>query len=401
MLKNAIFFAFLTISSSYAQSIEEIVKYALTNNYDLKSMQNSILIANEEIKISKNWKNPTLTLGANDIQSSDVLAKDLEPMQARYIAFSQVIPLGDKQELKKDLSLKQKDIEILSLEDKKLQLKAKIYEYAYTILILEKKYLLLNKYEKNLSSLKKLLNALYENTKVTQNSIINTDIKIIKLKLTKQNLQNTIKTLYLRLEELTFVKIFKIEASLKVEKKDLTKEFKKNIDTHPKILILLANIAKARISSKLEEAKKTSDIKVNIAYFSRDKKYKDYANFSLNIPLSIYGTENIKVLKAKFKTKKLQDNLKNLEQKFKVSLDILQNNMNNSYLTYNLLEKTIIPLKNKVQENLETYNSFDQIKPQESIKNLNEVISYKLQALDEMNKYFTFMSKSIYFTQGL
>ncbi len=397
MFKNAIFFAFLTITSAYAQSIEEIVENTLNNNYDLKSIQNSIFIAKEQIKISQNWKNPTLTLGANDIQSSNLFARDLEPMQAIYIGLSQIVPIGDKQKLKKDLSLKQKDIEQFLLKDKKLQLKAKIYEYSYTILVLEKKYILLNQYEKNLNSLLKLLNALYGNTQVTQNSILNTDIKIVKLKLKKENLKNTIKTLYLKLEELSFSKISKIDASLNMK----TKELKKDFDNHPKIMMLVKSIDKSRLSSKLEEAKKTSDIKVNISYFSRDKKYKDYVNFSLNIPLSVYGTESIKVLKAKIKTKKIKDNLKTLKQKFKISLDILQENINTTYLTYNLLKKTIIPLKNKVQENLETYNSFNQIKPQDNIKNLNEIISYKLQALDEMNKYFSFMSKSIYFTQGL
>ena len=154
--------------------------------------------------------------------------------------------------------------------------------------------------KKNLNSLLKLLNALYGNTQVTQNSILNTDIKIVKLKLKKENLKNTIKTLYLKLEELSFSKISKIDASLNMK----TKELKKDFDNHPKIMMLVKSIDKARLSSKLEEAKKTSDIKVNISYFSRDKKYKDYVNFSLNIPLSVYGTESIKVLKAKLKQKK-------------------------------------------------------------------------------------------------
>ena len=108
MFKNAIFFAFLTITSAYAQSNEEIVENTLNNNYDLKSIQNSILIAKEQIKISQNWKNPTLTLGANDIQSSNLFARDLEPMQAIYIGLSQIVPIGDKQKLKKRFVTKTK-----------------------------------------------------------------------------------------------------------------------------------------------------------------------------------------------------------------------------------------------------------------------------------------------------
>lgn len=396
MIKNAMFFAFLTISS-YASSIEEIVKHALNNNNNLRSMENSILIATQQIKIANKWKNPSLTLGANDLQSPDFLRRDLEAMQARYIGFSQVIPFGNKQELKKDLANKQKEIEELLLQDKKLELKAKIYEYSYTILILQKKYELLNKYEDNLISIKKLLNALYENTKINQNSIIQTDINLVKLKLKKHNLENRIKSLYLSLEELSYLKIESISASLKLEEKKLNKNF----ETHPKIVINLKKIEKTRDLRKLEEDKKIPDVKFNIAYFSRDDKYKDYVNLSFNIPLSLYGTENVKALQAKFKTKQEQEKLKALEQNFKISISILQNNINNSLARYNLLQKTIIPLKQKMQENLENYNSFDQIKPQDSIKNLNDVISYELQVLDEMNQYFSFISKAMYFTQGL
>lgn len=54
--------------------------------------------------------------------------------------------------------------------------------------------------------------------------------------------------------------------------------------------------------------------------------------------------------------------------------------------------------KTKIQENIENYNSFDIVKPQESIDNLNELITYETKALDEALKYYESYSQLIYFT---
>lgn len=395
MFKNALFVAFLAISSN-AISIDEMVNSALDNNYNLKSLQSSIDLASKNIEVSTNWKNPTLTLGANDIQFDDPLKRDLEPMQAQYLGFSQIVPLGNKLKLQEKIAKKDETIAKFLLEDKKLQLKAKIYEYAYSILVLEKKYSLLNKVQKNINSLKKLSKALYENSKMTQADIINIRITASKIDLKKENLDNLIKTLYLKLQEITYTKVNNIEASLELKEFSLNT----NIDNHPKILMTYEKSQKLRNLSNLEKARKTSDIKINLSYFQRDDKYKDYANLSVNIPLSLYGSEKIKSLKAKIKAKEIENKLVDIKNRFKIRLSILQNNINSSLKRYNLLNKEIIPLKKVVQKNIEAYNSFDQIKSQKTIKSLNEVISYELMELDEIKKYFISISKSIYLTQG-
>ena len=103
----------------------------------LKALEESINSAKEQISLSSKWKNPTLTFGATDIQFDDISRRDLEPMQSQFIGFSQVIPVGDKLDIKEKVSKKDKNIVTLQLEDKKLVLKSKIYEVSYSILILE------------------------------------------------------------------------------------------------------------------------------------------------------------------------------------------------------------------------------------------------------------------------
>ncbi len=392
MKKIAIALSFL-ISSSFALSLDEIVDTALKNNQNLKSIQSSINVADENIKLSRKWKNPTLTLGVNDIHFDEPFKRDAEAMQGQYIGFSQVIPVGNKLDIKEEISQKDKNIVTLQLEDKKLILKSKLYEISYNILILEKKLKLLSKYEKNIKKVEKLSQALYSLGKSSQNEILNAKVAYSNVQIQKQNLKNMINNLYLKLEQISYEKIDTIDASVEIEELVLNMD----IQNHPKIRMQEEKIRKFNELSKLELENEKGDIKVNVAYFNRDSKFKDYANISVSIPLSLYKTEKVKALKQKIKANEESSNLEDTKQNFKIELRSLQNNINNAYSNYSLINKTIIPLKQKIQKNIENYNSFSGIKPQMAIRNLNELISYELKSYDQLTEYFSNYSKSKYY----
>ena len=395
MFKRLLLSSLFTITFLYATSVDEIVINTLNNNYDLKSLEKSINLANEQIKISKNWQNPVLSFGVNDIWFNDTFSRDKEAMQAQFIGFSQVIPLGNKLDIKKEIAQKDKKIEILNLEDAKLKLQSKIYELSYNILVLEKKEKLLDSYELNIQKLEKLYVELSKYGKIKHNEILNTKVSFESLQLEKQSLRNMIENLYLKLEQVSYTKINNIDASLVMNETKL--EF--DIKNHPKILMQIELSSKYIDISKFENENKIPDVKVNVAYFQRDDRFNDYANVSLSIPLPIYKTEEVNSLKAKIQANKINNDISNLKQNFNTEVAILQNDMNTSYKNYNLILNKILPLKQTVQKYLEAYNSFDQVKPQESIKNLNELITYELKALDELQNYFIAKSKAIYFTK--
>jgi len=396
MLKNIAIVSFFAISSSFAISLDDLVKSVFEKNQNLKSLEQAILVANEQIKVSDNWNNPVLILGINDIQFENTLKRDVEPMQSQYIGYSQTIPMGKKLKLQKEISKRDKTIAIYHLENKKLLLQSLVYEYGYSIVVLEKKYELLNKYLKNIKSLEELSNSLYENGQVKQTDIINLKISYANTVLKQKNLKNLINNLYLKLNELTYSKIDELSLSLNMNEVVLDDKF----NTHPKILLTKEKALKYSDISALELEKETSDIKLNVSYFNRDSKYNDYVNVSVNIPLAIQGTEKVNALKAKLQMNEINNKSNDLKNSFKTSLSILKNDLNNSLSTYKIIKETILPLKNEVQNNIESYNRFSQIKPQETIKNLNDVIKYELMVLDEIKKYYTAYSKSLYFTQG-
>lgn len=392
MKKIAIALSFV-ISSSLAISIDEIVNNALKNNYDLKSTQKAILIANENITLATKWTNPILSIGANDIHFDEPLKRDSEAMQAQFIGLSQVIPIGKKLQIKESIAKKDKEIISLTLEDKKLLLKSKIYELSYNILILEKKLNLLNSYEKNIKKLEKLSISLYENAKNDQNEVLNAKIALSDILIQKQNLQNTIDNLYLKLEQISYKKIDNIKESLDIEKLVLNMD----ISQHPRIIKEELKSQRSRYFGKLEKENEIPDIKLNVTYFNRDDKYKDYANVSVNIPLSLYKSEKVRAVKAKLEANEIDSKLVDLKRTLKIQLQVLQNNMNNSYLNYKLINQSIIPLKRKIQKNLENYNTLNDINATQMIKNLNELISFEIKAYDRLEEYFLNYSKSKYY----
>jgi outer membrane protein TolC len=191
MKKQALLLSFI-LTSSFAIDISSIAANAIANNYDLKSIEKSIKIIDEDIKLATLWKNPTLTLGINDIHFDAPLTRDLEPMQGQFIGISQVVPMGEKLEIKEDIAKKDKKIMSLKLEEKKLKLKSKVYEVSFNILVLEKKFKLLNSYENNIKKIEKLSTALYKYGKATQNEILSSKIAFSNIQIQKQNLKNMI-----------------------------------------------------------------------------------------------------------------------------------------------------------------------------------------------------------------
>jgi hypothetical protein len=65
-----------------------------------------------------------------------------------------------------------------------------------------------------------------------------------------------------------------------------------------------------------------------------------------------------------------------------------------------LLENTLLPTQQKMQELLEFYNSLEKAKLEEVISSLNEYIEYEFLLLDEQMTYFQTLAKAMYYNKG-
>ena len=391
-MKKVVFTSLIFASYLFGTSIENIVQKSLENNFDIKSLENSIEIANFQIKQSKNWENPMLRFKANDI----MLNKNYLNKQKEYgIELSQAIPIGKKLELEESIAKKDKLLQEQTLKDIKLEFESKIYLYSYTILILENRLKLLNEYQKNLNRLEELYTKLYSYDKVSLNEILNTQISKYDLQMKINELQTTKDNLYLSLEQISYEKINKIDDSLVL--KDINKQqIEELLIFHPKIQTLQTTSQKYKDTAQLEDAKKFSSVTLALEYMQN--KEQDYANITMSMPLPIYNTENINKLKANLNTNETNNKLDSQIHNLRLQTKIYLNNLEQYKTNYKILQEKIVPIKQKIQKVLEEFVGFDKESLKENLNSLNELIDYEMKASEQLEKYFENYSELIYYS---
>ena len=391
-MKKVVFTSLIFASYLFGTSIEDIVQKSLENNFDIKSLENSIEIANFQIKQAKNWENPMIRFKANDI----MLNKNYLNNQKEYgIELSQAIPIGKKLELEESIAKKDKLLKEQTLQDIKLEFESKIYLYSYTILILENRLKLLNEYQKNLNRLEELYTKLYSYDKVSLNEILNTQISKYDLQMKINELQTTKDNLYLSLEQISYEKIDKIDDSL-VLKNINKQQIEELLIFHPKIQTLQTTSQKYKDTAQLEDAKKFSSITLALEYMQN--KEQDYANITMSMPLPIYNTENINKLKANLNTNETNNKLDSQIHNLRLQTKIYLNNLEQYKTNYKILQEKIVPIKQKIQKVLEEFVGFDKESLKENLNSLNELIDYEMKASEQLEKYFENYSELIYYS---
>lgn len=391
-MKKVVFTSLIFASYLFGTSIENIVQKSLQNNFDIKSLENSIEIANFQIKQAKNWENPMISFKANDI----MLNKNYLNNQKEYgIELSQAIPIGKKLELEESIAKKDKLLQEQTLQDIKLEFESKIYLYSYTILILENRLKLLNEYQKNLNRLEELYTKLYSYDKVSLNEILNTQISKYDLQMKINELQTTKDNLYLSLEQISYEKIDKIDDSLVL--KDINRQqIEEQLIFHPKIQTLQTTSQKYKDTAQLEDAKKFSSVTLALEYMQN--KEQDYANITMSMPLPIYNTENINKLKANLNTNETNNKLDSQIHNLRLQTKIYLNNLEQYKTNYKILQEKIVPIKQKIQKVLEEFVGFDKESFKENLNSLNELIDYEMKASEQLEKYFENYSELIYYS---
>lgn len=391
-MKKVVFTSLILAIYSFGTSIEDIVQKSLQNNFDIKSLENSIEIANFQIKQAKNWENPMISFKANDI----MLNKNYLNNQKEYgIELSQAIPIGKKLELEESIAKKDKLLKEQTLQDIKLEFESKIYLYSYTILILENRLKLLNEYQKNLNRLEELYTKLYSYDKVSLNEILNTQISKYDLQMKINELQTTKDNLYLSLEQISYEKIDKIDDNLVL--KDINRQqIEEQLIFHPKIQTLQTTSQKYKDTAQLEDAKKFSSITLALEYMQN--KEQDYANITMSMPLPIYNTENINKLKANLNTNETNNKLDSQIHNLRLQTKIYLNNLEQYKTNYKILQEKIVPIKQKMQKVLEEFVGFDKESLKENLNSLNELIDYEMKASEQLEKYFENYSELIYYS---
>jgi len=398
MLKKTLILVTLSLQFVGAQSLESILELVQMNNYSLKEKERLIDFSKVNVELSDTWQNPILGFGVNDINLDNPTSRDIEAMQTQFVSYSQLIPTNGKLQSQKEIKKYDVNIKQLEFNNYKQKLKSQVIRYAYSVYYENEKLKILNKYLENLHKQKELLNLLYENGKVDQSRIVALDLRLYKIKLKKQKLNYKIAKLKSDLENLVYAKIDDIEIDQNIDNKLV------NIDdvltSHPLVLIQKEKIKQQKEKTNLAQKQKFSDVKFTVGYYDR-KKFDDYMSFNIAIPLSIQGREKLEVKKSKVNEFAIQNSLVSLEQQIKTIIQDLEEKRKISKQNFELIENTMIPLNNSLEESHTIHLSTNMMNSVSVYESRNSKYDLLLLGIDEKISYFDAHSRLLYFKGNL
>jgi len=397
-MKKISFLLVLLFLNLKAISIQDAVALAHQNNPDIKSFDITSKSFYLDATKQSIWSNPVLGVGVNDIQFKKPFNRNLEPMQTQFITISQVIPTGGKLALKRDISLQDAKIQSLKKEELKRVLSAKIVELSYGYLIAQDKIAVIKKAVQNLKEQKKISTYLYESSKKDFLSILDIDTKLESLKLKLEDLLYTKQSLLLAIEKLSFVKIKDIKDSLKV--KSIFIQQSKSINTHPTIKILKRMIDKTTLQTKLEIAKKTSDIKVGLGYFNRDG-FDDYVSINFSMPLKLSKREDISIKQKKLQKKTLLIKLKSTKHQMQQDIKNLLLGLKRSRKNISLIDEKLLHINSQKEKIITVYEEQKSFGALKKLQNRYKRYELKLLKLKELEHFFKAYSRLSYYKENL
>ncbi len=391
MIKNILIASFV-FSYASAITLDTLIALGLKQNYTIQEKNKSIEKSLYDTKLSTVWANPTLGFGVNDIQLDDASSRDLEAMQTQYISYTQSIPTNGKLDLKKDISIYDTKVKTFLLNDYRLKLQSGIKNYAYKTTIIENKIKVVDKYIENLHKQKDIANVLYDNGKIKQGDIVKIDLKLYKLELKRNNFEYLKEKYYIALENLVYRKIDSIEVDLKATNFSRV-DYNAN---HPYIASIKEQLVQEDKKIAYEDSKKIDDVKFTVSYNQRER-FEDYLSFNVAIPLSIQGTEDLKVVKQKIAKNQKMDTLAILEQQFKTDIADLSKKATKSQRNVDIITNNLLPLNEKLQELFELHSSTNIMGSLSMYEAVNEKYELELMRYDELEIYFDAASKLAYY----
>lgn len=337
--------------TGYAFGASPLVERTLSQNYEIKAMQAEQHALKEEVDLSKSWDNPMLALGVDDIFFNEPLRRNQE-MQNESIALSQKIYTASKLDIKESIALQNLAIKTLELKDKKLSLSKDIIALQYAFIRIENDLSIIAKYEKILHDLKEAHIA-YNYTSphyvdTLNNSVLQKNLSIEKKTLLKEKA----------------VLLYKIQSIINetVSESLIQQAPKQKVFEGDALAFMLQNNPKLQIQNTitkreldnlhLEQASKTPDVTVSVG-FKRRQGRDNYGFLSFEMPLPIYGRENISIQKASLMKHASEQSASALSNQlsFELQDELLSKEL---LMDKIILTKEILNTNQKIYENLST-----------------------------------------------
>jgi len=362
--------------AGYAWAQSELLSLAYSHNHELKALESELSALEKEVDLSKIWENPTLNLGVNDIFLREPLIRNQEA-QNEAISLSQKIPLGGKLDIKESIALQDVAIKKLELQTKKLEMQQEIATLEQTYVRITQDLALVAKYEKILEDLKNAHLA-YNTTSAHYVDTLNNTILQKNLSIEKKTLLKEKASLERKLESILATSMPEWHAKEGLLSYGLSDE-EKRLEKAPKLQLQNLQSAKELLNLRYEKATKIPDVTISLGYNRRQGR-DDYAFLGFEIPLPIYGKENLSIQKAKLTHSASEQNVLNTQKQL---LFELKDELLNKELQYDkiALAKEVLHENQKMYEVLQS----TALSQNDALLSLLNVLTQMLEAQKQIN----------------
>ena len=277
--------------SMYAETLESIIENALASHTSLEVIQERLNAEDYQISASRNFYNPEIAFGVNDIQFDDLTDRSREPMQTASINIKQKIPSFGKRDAKTDRSRARKNQIALTLEEAKVKLVEAIKVTAYKIwevneeLNITQEYIAVTK--QNIE-----LNTAYSATRDNSHmGIMSAELTLSQLKIKKSRYASKRKALYAKLGYLAGVAVEDLELVLQVHEPKSYDYYAERLGHNRAYGVKSSEVMVAQREVQVRDSEGDVDPYVQVGYYYREA-FKDYVNVSFGMALPIYGSES-------------------------------------------------------------------------------------------------------------
>jgi len=362
--------------AGYAWAQSELLSLAYSHNHELKALESELSALEKEVDLSKIWENPTLNLGVNDIFLREPLIRNQEA-QNEAISLSQKIPLGGKLDIKESIALQDVAIKKLELQTKKLGMQQEIATLEQTYVRITQDLALVAKYEKILEDLKNAHLA-YNTTSAHYVDTLNNTILQKNLSIEKKTLLKEKASLERKLESILATSMPEWHAKEGLLSYGLSDE-EKRLEKAPKLQLQNLQSTKELLNLRYEKATKIPDVTISLGYNRRQGR-DDYAFLGFEIPLPIYGKENLSIQKAKLTHSASEQSVLNTQKQL---LFELKDELLNKELQYDkiALSKEVLHENQKMYEVLQS----TALSQNDALLSLLNVLTQMLEAQKQIN----------------
>lgn len=362
-----------------AQTLDDLIGKVFMQNPEIRALEAEVKAAQEDAKITGKLDNPQLDLQVTNIDFTDPLKRNLEPMQQVMVGVSQNIPLTARLNAREEA--KRAGVESLkhTVSQKKLDIEFSLKQSGYNLAKAKETKKIYDKYLQTLKFALELLRASNTIGNIEHNELIRGEVEITSFMRKITNLEAEEKTQIRKLQSFGATVEEEIQIRFDMPKTDIKAITIEGSKEYASIKTMVNSLEKELKSERLSL---TPDLGITLGYAKSDSRFRDYWFFGVSIPLQIYGREDASIKKIGYELSAKIEESANLKNTLAYELDSSKIKFDSAQKNYALTDKVLrIQLSHLLESALASLKTTDSSKVY-VISTIRDALSLELELLD-------------------